>query len=156
MQWQKVFNVVEDPQFANRSFQTSKGFDTTGRKRPINETRPGGKATKGLLCWNNGEKEIRSSTWPGEGWTRGKLPMSTATKAAISEAFSKLFWWNNGSENLRSAECPGEGWEKGRLHLSFNKQLWECLETGYVSTSGPLSRYQKSRGIDTSLRRKLS
>jgi len=26
MRWQRVFNVVEDPQFANRSYQTSTGF----------------------------------------------------------------------------------------------------------------------------------
>jgi hypothetical protein len=30
--FQKVFNVVEDNQFANRSYQTSSGFDTTGTK----------------------------------------------------------------------------------------------------------------------------
>ena len=29
--FQKVFNVVEEPQFANRALQTSTGFDTTGR-----------------------------------------------------------------------------------------------------------------------------
>ena len=32
IQWQKVFRVVEDPKFANKSYQTSDGFDTTGYK----------------------------------------------------------------------------------------------------------------------------
>ena len=27
-------------------------------------------------------------------------------------------------------------------------QKWQCLVTGYISTPGPLSRYQKARGID--------
>lgn len=32
IQWQRVFRVVENPQFANKSYQTSEGFDTTGYK----------------------------------------------------------------------------------------------------------------------------
>lgn len=35
-----------------------------------------------------------------------------------------------------------------------NSQKWICLETGYVSTPGPLTLYQKSRGIDISKRKK--
>jgi hypothetical protein len=30
MQWQRVFEVVPDPEFANKSYQTSSRFDTTG------------------------------------------------------------------------------------------------------------------------------
>jgi len=156
MQFQKVFNVVEDPQFANRSFQTSKGFDTTGRKRPVNETSPGGKAAGVLPFWNNGETERRSFTCPGKGWVRGKLPFTTEHKIRIGETVSELVWWNNGVEERRFSEPPGEGWKEGRLEVKINKELWVCLETGHITTSGPLSRYQKSRGIDTSLRRKLS
>ena len=37
-----------------------------------------------------------------------------------------------------------------------NAQKWMCLETDYVSNSGGLSRYQKSRGIDTSKRKQIS
>ena len=37
-----------------------------------------------------------------------------------------------------------------------HSQRWQCLVTGYITTPGPLSRYQKSRGIDTSLRVKLT
>ncbi len=36
-----------------------------------------------------------------------------------------------------------------------NSQKWKCTVTGFISTSGPLSRYQKSRGIDTSNRVKV-
>jgi len=35
--FQKVFNVVEEPQFVNRSLQTSTGFDTTGMTRIFTE-----------------------------------------------------------------------------------------------------------------------
>jgi len=32
----------------------------------------------------------------------------------------------------------------------LNTQKWMCLETGMISTIGPLTRYQRVRGIDTS------
>ena len=31
-------------------------------------------------------------------------------------------------------------------------QRWQCLITGHICNAGPLARYQKKRGIDTSLR----
>ena len=43
--------------------------------------------------------------------------------------------------------------ENGKKGCSItNSQKWKCLETDYVSTPAGLSRYQKSRGIDTSKR----
>jgi hypothetical protein len=35
-------------------------------------------------------------------------------------------------------------------------QKWMCLETGYINNAGGLSRHQKSRGIDTSKRVRIS
>ena len=37
-----------------------------------------------------------------------------------------------------------------------NSQKWVCLETGFISTSGPLTIYQKKRNIDTSKRKRIS
>lgn len=36
-----------------------------------------------------------------------------------------------------------------------NKVKYQCLVTGKVSTAGPLTGYQKARGIDTKLRKKV-
>lgn len=36
-----------------------------------------------------------------------------------------------------------------------NSQKWMCLETGHISTSGPLTLYQKKRGINVSKRKRL-
>ena len=33
-----------------------------------------------------------------------------------------------------------------------NSQKWMCTETEYITTSGPLTMYQRARGIDTSKR----
>jgi hypothetical protein len=38
----------------------------------------------------------------------------------------------------------------------LNSQRWMCLETGYVSNAGALTRFQKYRGIDTSKRVRVS
>ena len=38
---------------------------------------------------------------------------------------------------------------------AINSQKWMCLETGFISTCGPLTIYQKARGIDTSKRERL-
>ena len=35
-------------------------------------------------------------------------------------------------------------------------QRWRCLVTGYIGAAGPLASYQKARGIDRSLRERLS
>lgn len=37
----------------------------------------------------------------------------------------------------------------------LNTEKWRCLVTNYVSTSGPLTRYQRSRNIDITLRVKV-
>lgn len=44
--------------------------------------------------------------------------------------------------------------ERGRslLAMRVNSQRWECLVTGKITSAGPLTRWQKARGIDTSLR----
>jgi hypothetical protein len=42
--------------------------------------------------------------------------------------------------------------EKREVCKKINNQKWKCLETGYITTPGPLTRYQKSRGIDVSKR----
>jgi len=154
--WQKTLNVVADPHYVNRAYQTSEGFDTTGRKRPREETVPGGLAMRGMLVWNNGNVETRSKTCPGSEWVRGKLPFSEAHKQRISETVSTLLWWNNGIEEVRSESQPDPGWAEGRLQMSANTQLWACTITGYISTPGPLSRYQKARGIDPVNRRRLA
>jgi hypothetical protein len=55
-------------------------------------------------------------------------------------------------ENARKGGTIG-GKLGGKITSS---QRWMCEETGYISTPGGLSSYQKKRGIDTSKRRRIS
>ena len=38
----------------------------------------------------------------------------------------------------------------------INSQKWMCIETGFISTPGSLTNYQRNRGIDTSKRKRIS
>jgi general stress protein YciG len=51
-------------------------------------------------------------------------------------------------------EQKSENGKKGGTISSTQK--WMCLETGYITTSGPLTLYQRKRGIDTSKRVRIS
>ena len=37
-----------------------------------------------------------------------------------------------------------------------NSQRWECIETGFITNPGNLTKYQKARDIDTSKRKRIS
>ena len=49
----------------------------------------------------------------------------------------------------------GVNWGK-KGSKNTNSQKWMCLETGYITNAGALSRYQKARGIDISKRKQIS
>ena len=37
-----------------------------------------------------------------------------------------------------------------------SSQKWECLETGFITNAGNLTKYQRAKGIDTSKRKRIS
>lgn len=43
----------------------------------------------------------------------------------------------------------------GKGCKNTNSQKWQCLVTGEISTPGPLTCFQKKRGIDTKLRKRI-
>lgn len=44
---------------------------------------------------------------------------------------------------------------RSRGGVSSSSQRWKCLITGHISNAGPLTKYQKARGIDPSLRERI-
>lgn len=61
----------------------------------------------------------------------------------------------NGIFSLTKEQLIENG-KKGGLIASkkLNSEKWMCLETGFISTIGPLTRYQKVRNIDISKKKK--
>jgi hypothetical protein len=52
---------------------------------------------------------------------------------------------------------PEQKSEYGKMGADIvNSQRWMCLETGFITNSGALTRYQTKRGIDTSKRKRIS
>ena len=84
---------------------------------------------------------------PGEGWTPGrKLPhhkKPPKPKCEISKTHVKK------DKNGKSINAVKSG-------KTTSSQLWMCTVTNYIAPPGPLSNYQKARGIDTKNRVKLS
>jgi len=68
-------------------------------------------------------------------------------KNKISKANSGRKWNKESIENISKIR-------KG-LSPKINQTKWKCLVTGHISTAGPLTGYQKARGIDASKRVKL-
>ena len=62
-----------------------------------------------------------------------------------------------GIHKLTKEERAENGRKGGnKSSKNTNSQKWMCLETGFISTSGPLTHYQKARGIDTSKRKRVA
>lgn len=55
---------------------------------------------------------------------------------------------------IASFESCSKGGKKGGGTAA--SQRWECLVTGKIASAAVLAKWQKARGIDTSLRRRLS
>ena len=115
------------------------------------------KVHKGKIPWNKGKTGVQ-------------IP-SEETRKKRSRAMKGKKWWYNPltNENCMSKDSPGDEWVLGReiilseetrkkrseIAKSNNSQKWKCLETGFITNSGTLSRYQRARGIDTSKRVKI-
>jgi hypothetical protein len=68
-------------------------------------------------------------------------------KSKISKANKGRKWSKESLENISKVR-------KG-ISPKINQTRWRCLITGHISTSGPLTGYQKARGIDITNRVKL-
>ena len=62
---------------------------------------------------------------------------------------------NNGTGiySLTKEERSKAGKKGGK---AVSSQKWMCLETGFVTNAGNLTKYQRARGIDTSKRKRVS
>ncbi len=131
----------------NISEETRKKQSEAKKGKPFSGTRI---CLKGFKWWNDGEKTKLCYDCPGDGWILGRLYfLSGLTKEQMSE---------NGRKNGLKHKENKTGFfkmsleEKREVCKKINNQKWKCLETGYITTPGPLTRYQKSRGIDITKR----
>jgi len=110
----------------------------------------------GKLCYENNlgmfglsKEDMKESSRKG-----GKVSGNEAYKNKTGiHSFSKEQRIDIGKKSGNKNKETGHIQELGKNQVKkLNTMKWMCLITNYVSTTGPLTIYQKSRGIDTSLR----
>jgi hypothetical protein len=136
IRWQKAFQVVEDPHFANQSYQTSTGFRPRpwdektrkkvseallGAKNPMfgktGEQNPffGRKHTpknRELLCELN-QRKAKDPEWLAKVSKKGKKEKESTRQK--KREVNRGFWWIHlDGSTCRSTAHPGAGWERGR------------------------------------------
>jgi len=99
----------------------------------------------------------------GEWWfkkTRKTCGVSVAGRMAVETGrLERMRSKVDKPSQLREATSKRDPAEHSNWGKNFagktNSTYYRCLVTGFVSTAGPLSRFQKKRGIDTQLRVKV-
>jgi len=132
--FQRVFGVVEDPQFVNKVYQTSTGFDTTGStwvrseeqienlKRSFNTPETKEKRSKA----NRGENNPRFGV-KEEQEAKNKRLQKVSEFYKTSEGFENASKRTKGTQwyhlsdgtNRRFKSDPGEEWIEGRFEKTF-------------------------------------
>lgn len=171
----QYYNVVENPHFANKAYQTSTSFRcppiTTEKKRQSsrNNIKKLMEEKKGIFSLTSDERSRNSKTIyesgkglaaltyeervfnakrAGQIATEKKKGIHALTKEQRVEIAKENY--NNG--NGIATITPQKRSEYSKKNAS---QKWMCLETGHICNAGGLAYYQKARGIDTTKRVRL-
>ena len=106
-------------------------------------------------------KALKNARGGKKGYANGLAKLSSEQRSLNSKKSGKIGGQIQGNINreLKLGVC-GRTKEQMSIDarkggLSTNQQKWICLETGHISTPGPLTLYQNHRGIDKSKRKKL-
>jgi hypothetical protein len=134
---QKYYKVVENPHFANKAYQTSTKFYIPKEERREIGRKSGYKTYELGIGAFGISKEKRKETNKKVDKTNRKNGVSIYARTEEEMIESGKNWGKKGSKKT-------------------NSQKWMCLETRYITTSGPLTLYQKKKGIDTSKRVRIS
>jgi hypothetical protein len=87
------------------------------------------------------------------GKVQGQRNVESGHIRSVGKTYGRVAAENGQLDRIRTPESTAKG---GVVAAKIqHAQRWECTETGYVTTPGPLSRWQKARGIDTKKRKRL-
>ena len=180
---QQYYNVVENPHFANKAYQTSTrfyipkeraiqlgkeagrrtyelGIGVFGRtKKQISEdSRKAGQKTYELSIGVHGrskEEMIEQGRINGKKVYELKLGAFARDREKIIEDSRK---GGMKVKELKVGVCGLSKEQRKENSKITNSQKWECCITGYVSTAAGVVSYQKGKGIDTTKnnRRRIS
>jgi hypothetical protein len=156
MRWQRVFSVAENPDFANKAYQTSTGFQfresrtkseeecrklsesLRGEKNPmhgrVGELNPmyGRKHPPEIiqLLEKLAQERAKDLEWLRKVSKKGKKEKES-TRQKKREVVRGNWWTSPDGELKRSIESPGEGWEMRRGNVG----LWWVNAQGITCQS---------------------
>jgi len=106
----------------------------------------------GKFWWNNGKRNERSETCPGEDWVRGKIHRSFNHKIGKNHHSYGKKWWNNGRTEIFCKTKPDGSWFSGRIKRDLpllrgkpltpahKKNLSKALKGKMVGDKNPMSK----------------
>ena len=124
-----------------------KGGKIVGRQNALNKTG---------ICGRSKEKMTADGKKGGTASAKKRRELNVGIFAMTFEQRSQ-----NGKKGNQTNKKNGTGVyaltyeDRSKMAEKVNSQKWMCLETGHISNSGGLSRYQRARGIDTSKRKRI-
>ena len=162
---------VHDDDFV--SFASEGGRVGGSSNTPLQQSTRRENGTKNIKSWNSSPRSKESQVKGGKSTVERGLAIHNP-KFKESEEFKRVLsnqgknqvprlqsdprrkeWNTRGGKSNTKAQKESRrksGEENSKI---VNSQKWECTVTGYISTAGGLSAYQRSRGIDTSNRRRV-
>ena len=145
--YSNLWNIVEDPTWANRIPETGGGpggiigrnrGEEFSKKCVINNTGKNN-PSYGVYWWTNGTSEIKSKICPGPEWKWGRFMLEDHKQkfnyrpinGYKNPSYGK-YWWTNGIDSVKSDRCP-EGYYRGvgtiQRAKSRNKKVKGYSET---------------------------
>ena len=181
---QQYYKVVENPHFANKSYQTSTKFYISKEKlKEINQRQKElgigihsytkeqrsemgkeigmkHKENKTGICGLTKEQRRETGKIVAENNIKNKTAIFALTKEQRSEN-GKISGKIGGAISGRNHKLNGTGFfkltkeQKSETGKKVASQKWMCEETGFITNAGNLTQYQKARGIDTIKRKRI-
>jgi len=140
IQWQRVFEVVPNPEFSNKSYQTSERFDTTGLKMPADL------------------KKKRSEQYGGEGnpnygkttpqAVKDKIANSLTGQTFSPERKEKQSQALMGNSNRKGKPQPLAAIESARIKLTGRKNTPETIEKMKESARKRWANHRQEKSND--------
>ena len=137
IQWQRVFEVVKNPDFANKSYQTSKKFDTSGSK------------------WSEEWKSERSKQYTGSGnpnfgketppKVREKISQSLTGQTFTPERKAKQSLVLRGNANKKGKPQPRSAVESAAAKNRGRKNSPETIQKMKESAKARWAKFRESK-----------
>lgn len=169
---QHYYKVVENQHFVNRAYQTSTKFYYTPSFEEASERGKFMYENKKGIFGRSNEKISEAGKRGADTCKRNNLGIFSLTKQELYESGKKGYENGLGKMSVeeriklnKKSAIKNKKNKVGVFSLSkeqlsenikkVNSQKWECLETGFITNPGNLTKYQKARSIDTSKRKRI-